>query len=25
MTQWIEFQKDKKAKIARPRQLYVGK
>ena len=25
ITQWIEFKKDKKAKIARPRQLYVGK
>ena len=25
ITQWIEFKKDKKAKIARPRQLYIGK
>jgi len=25
ISQWIEFKKDKKAKIARPRQLYVGK
>ncbi len=25
ITQWIEFKKDKKTKIARPRQLYVGK
>jgi citrate synthase len=25
ITQWIEFKKDKKSKIARPRQLYVGK
>ena len=25
VTQWIEFKKDKKAKIARPRQLYIGK
>lgn len=25
ITQWIEFKKDKKAKIARPRQLYMGK
>lgn len=24
ITQWIEFKKDPKAKIARPRQLYVG-
>ena len=24
ITQWIEFKKDKKAKIARPRQLYIG-
>ena len=25
ITQWIEFKKDKEAKIARPRQLYIGK
>jgi citrate synthase len=25
ITQWIELKKDKKAKIARPRQLYTGK
>lgn len=25
ITQWIEFKKDKSAKIARPRQLYLGK
>ncbi len=25
ITQWIEFKKDKGAKIARPRQLYLGK
>ncbi len=25
ITQWIEFKKDPKSKIARPRQLYVGK
>ncbi len=25
ITQWIEFKKDKKAKITRPRQLYIGK
>ena len=25
ISQWIEFKKDKKAKIARPRQLYIGK
>ncbi len=25
ITQWIEFKKDKEAKIARPRQLYLGK
>lgn len=25
ITQWIEFKKDPKAKIARPRQLYTGK
>ncbi len=25
ITQWIEFKKDKKSKIARPRQLYTGK
>jgi len=25
ITQWIEFKKDKKAKIARPRQRYIGK
>ena len=25
ITQWIEFKKDSKAKIARPRQLYMGK
>jgi len=25
ITQWIEFKKDKNAKIARPRQLYLGK
>jgi citrate synthase len=25
ITQWIEFKQDKKAKIARPRQLYFGK
>ena len=24
ITQWIEFKKDSKAKIARPRQLYIG-
>ena len=24
ITQWIEFKKDKKSKIARPRQLYLG-
>ena len=24
ITQWIEFKKDPKAKIARPRQLYIG-
>ena len=24
ISQWMEFKKDKKAKIARPRQLYVG-
>ena len=24
ITQWIEFKKDKKSKIARPRQLYIG-
>ena len=24
ITQWIEFKKDKKSKIARPRQLYMG-
>ena len=24
ISQWIEFKKDKKAKIARPRQLYIG-
>jgi len=25
ITQWIEFKKDKEMKIARPRQLYIGK
>ncbi len=25
ITQWIEFKKDKEAKIARPRQLYIGR
>ena len=25
ITQWIEFKKDKSMKIARPRQLYLGK
>jgi citrate synthase len=25
ITQWIEFKKDKSSKIARPRQLYLGK
>ncbi len=25
ITQWIEFKKDKTMKIARPRQLYLGK
>ena len=25
ITQWLEFKEDKKAKIARPRQLYLGK
>ena len=25
ITQWIEFKKNPKAKIARPRQLYTGK
>jgi citrate synthase len=25
ITQWIEYKKDKKTKITRPRQLYVGK
>jgi len=25
ITQWIEFKKDKETKIARPRQLYLGK
>ena len=25
IAQWIEFKKDKKSKIARPRQLYLGK
>ena len=25
ITQWMEFKKDSKAKIARPRQLYVGR
>jgi citrate synthase len=25
ITQWLEFKSDKKAKIARPRQLYLGK
>lgn len=25
ITQWMEFKKDPKAKIARPRQLYIGK
>jgi len=25
ITQWIEFKKDKNSKIARPRQLYLGK
>jgi citrate synthase len=25
ISQWIELKKDKKAKIARPRQLYIGK
>ncbi len=25
ITQWIEFKKDPKSKIARPRQLYIGK
>ncbi len=25
ITQWIEFKKDEKSKIARPRQLYIGK
>ena len=24
ISQWIEFQKDKESKIARPRQLYIG-
>ena len=25
ITQWVEFKKDKTSKIARPRQLYLGK